>query len=96
MSKYTTAEGLFYVEIQAPTREEIRKYYENTGEIEVSANSDNSPRIFKKATVVHTCDEEKYPVGSLWMMGESPGLTINFFGEKLVMIQEKDMYARIN
>jgi hypothetical protein len=30
------------------------------------------------------------------MMGESPGIKINFFGEKITAIQEKDLYARIS
>lgn len=61
-----------------------------------SSSSADSPRIFKKAIIRNTFDEEKYPVDSVWMMGESPGMKINFFGEKIIEIQEKDLHARID
>lgn len=96
MSKYTTAEGIFYVSIEEPTKKQVKSYYDKTGEIESSGTNSNAPKTFKKATILHTFDEKKYPINSLWMMGESPGLIINFFGDKLIMIQEKDLYARIN
>lgn len=90
-----TVEGLLFVDIQAPTQEEIDSYYSSAGEIK-STSDKNAPRIFKKATILHTWDEEKFPKESVWMMGESPGMTINFFGKKFTAIQEKDLYARID
>lgn len=95
-SKYKPVEGRFFVEIQSPTEKEINEYYTNTGEIKSSSTSASSPRIFKRATILNTSNHTQYPVGSVWMMGESPGMKINFFGEKIIEIQEKDLHARID
>ena len=87
MSKYTTVPGLFYVEIEdAPKSDAITS----------SRNTASAEKKLKKVTILHTFDDEKYPVGSVWMMGEVPGMKLNFFGEKFIAIQEKDLYARIN
>lgn len=96
MNLNKTLKPFFSVEITKPTTEEINLYYENTGDIKISSSSQNSPREFKKAKILSTYNEKKYPVGSVWMMGESPGLKINFFGDKIIMIQKKDLYARIS
>lgn len=93
---FKTVEGIFFVDIEKPTEKQIGSYYANTGEIKSSSSNANTPRIFKKATILNTFDEKKYPVGSVWMMGESPGMKINFFGNKVMAIQEKDLYARID
>lgn len=96
MSNYKTVNSWFFVDIEKPSQTQIDSYYSNTGEIKSSGSSAGAPVIFKRATIKHTFDEEQFPVGSVWMMGESPGITINFFGEKLTAIQEKDLYARID
>ena len=96
LNKYTTEDSLFFVDIIEPSTEEVNNYYSNTGEIKSSGSSKNNPKIFKKAIIKFTCDAYNYPIDSEWIMGESPGTTINFFGEKLILIQQKDLYARIN
>lgn len=96
MNKYTTEEGRFFVDIEKASQEELDKYYSSTGEIKPSSSSKSSLREFKKAIIKSTFDEINYPVGSIWIMGESPGIGINFFGEKITVIQQKDLYARIN
>lgn len=96
LSKYTTVDSMFFVEIVKPTPEQVKSFYaKNTGEIK-SSDSANAPKEFKKAIIKHTCNEEKYPIDSVWMMGESPGIKINFFGDLITAIQEKDLYARID
>lgn len=95
MSKYKTREGILFVEIVKPTSEQVNSYYSNTGEFKTSGNSDDNPRVFKKAIIKHTFCEDKFPLDSEWIMGEVPGMKINFFGEKLILLQEKDLYARI-
>jgi len=90
-----TKEGWFSVEIETPSADVLDRYYSN-GDLKVPSSSKESPRVFKKAKIKHTFDEVKFPTGSVWMMGESPGMKINFFGEKLIMIQEKDLYARLD
>lgn len=95
MNKYKTQDGIFFVEIQQASQEKINSYYTTNNELKTSGNSDNNPRIFKKAIIKHTFCEEKYPIDSVWMMGEVPGMKINFYGEKLILIQEKDLYAKI-
>lgn len=96
MNLSKTLKPFFSVEVIKPTAEELKSYYEDTGEIKLSSSAQNSPREFKKAKILSTYNEKKYPVGSIWMMGESPGLKINFFGDKIIMIQKKDLYARIS
>ena len=96
MSNYKMEEGKLSVEIIKPSQKEIKSYYTNTGEIETSSQSESSPRVFKKAIILSTFDSINYPVNSSWIMGESPGMKVNFFGEKLVLIQQKDLYARID
>lgn len=91
----STVDGLFFVDIEAPSQEAIDSYYDSSGDIKSSSDK-NGPRVFKKATILHTWNEKKFPIGSVWMMGESPGMTINFFGKKFTAIQEKDLYARID
>jgi hypothetical protein len=94
--KYTTEEGIFYVDIVKPSQKEIDSYYKNTGEIQSSSSSADTPRTFQKAVIKSTWNEDLYPIDSIWMMGESPGMSVNFFGEKITMIQQKDLYARID
>ena len=96
MSKYKTVESLFYVDIERPSKEEINSYYTDNDEFQSTSNTASTPRVMQKATILHTCNETTHPIGSVWMMGESPGTLINYFGEKLTMIQLKDIYARIN
>ena len=79
-----------YVSIIEPTNQEKESYYDSENEL----RSSDTPRIFKKATILHTFDDDKYPKGSEWMMGESPGMKVNYFGKKYTIIQEKDLYKR--
>lgn len=83
------------VEITSPTKKDIDKYYETTGDIKLVSSDKNSIILFQKAFIKETFDEQKYPVGSTWMMGESPGMKGCFFGEPILLIQEKDLYKRI-
>lgn len=94
MSEFVTEEGWFFVDIIEPTKEQVKEYYKNTGEIESSSTNDK-PRIFKKAVIRATFDEEKYPIGSEWMIGETLGMKINYMGNKIMLIKQKDLYARI-
>lgn len=96
MNKYKTEEGIFFVDIEEASESQIKNYYSNSGEMKSSSTSASTPRVFKKATILHTFDEEKYPIDSVWIMGESPGMKINFFGEKIMLIKQKDLYARID
>ena len=96
MNFKNTAKPFLFVEITKPTQEELDLYYKDSSEIKFTGSSQNAPREFKKATVVSTYNNKKYPIDSVWMMGESPGMKINFFGDKITMIQKKDLYARIN
>lgn len=93
--KHTKGSWLF-VTIEAPSKEVVNEYYETTGEMPSKSGSANSPREFKKATIEHTFNQLEYPKGSVWMMGESPGMKINYFGQKIIAIQEKDIYARVS
>lgn len=95
-TKYKMQEGIFIVDIEKPTEKDIKKYYDTTGEIRSSSKSASSPREYQKATILHTFDEEKYPIDSIWMMNDVPGSVINFFGERLIEIQERDLHARIS
>ena len=96
MNSYKTQDGKLFVRITKPTSDEISRYYKTSGEFKTTGNSEDNPRVCKKATIEHTFCDEQYPVGSEWIMGESPGMKINFFGEKIVMIQDRDIHARIN
>jgi len=88
-------EPYLQVDIIEPTQNEIDKYYEKTGEFKLSSSSQKSVIIFKKAIIKETFNEKKYPVNSEWMMGESPGIKGMFFGEPVILIQEKDLYKRL-
>ena len=92
MSKFVPENPWLFVEITKPSSEEIKKYSEGT--IKSSANTE-ADRFFKKAKIVATYSERKYPIDSIWMMGESDGMKINYFGTKITMVQRKDLYARI-
>lgn len=91
-----TEEGILFVELTKPTPKHLDQYYKNTGKIKVSENSSSSPRQYQKAKILFTFDEEKYPVGSVWVVGETPGITISFFGEELTEIRQMDLRARIS
>ena len=93
MNKKTPKLGWFIVDIIEPTKEQLSNYKE---EITKSSSSKDKPRIFKKAIIQQTSNQTEFPKDSVWMMGETPGMLINFFGEKVIMVQEKDLYARIN
>lgn len=84
------------VEIINPTQKELDKYYQDTGEMKISSSSQNSPREFKKAKIKKTFNNKKFPIDSVWMMGESPGIKVNFFGKKIIIIQKRDLYERIS
>ena len=96
MSKYKTEEPWLYIDIIKPTEEETDSYYSRNNEMKTSSTAQGSPSAFKIAKIVHTFDEAKYPIGSTFMMGEVPGTKINFFGEKIIMIQKSNLYARID
>jgi len=83
------------VEIVSPTKEETDSYFKETGDIKFVINSKNSITIFKKAIIKGTFDPVLYPIGSEWMMGESPGIKGSYFGESILLIQTKDLYRRI-
>lgn len=87
MSKYTTVEGKLFVDIEEAPK---------VGGITSSNSSVTGVVKFKKAIIKHTFDEEKYPIDSQWIMGEAPGMKGTFFGEELVVIEERNLYARIN
>ena len=93
MNSKTPKAGWFIVDIIEPTKDQLSNYKE---EITKSSSSKDKPRVFKKAIIQETSDEKEFPKNSIWMMGETPGLLINFFGEKVIMVQEKDLYARID
>jgi len=96
MSKYKTEEPWLYVEVTKPTTEEIESYYSKNDEMKTSGSAQGAISVFKKVEIIHTFSNKKYPIGSIWMIGEVPGIKINFFGEKLTMIQKTNLYARIN
>lgn len=84
------------VEITKSQKEDLENYYKNSGELRSSSSANSSgPRSFQKAKIINTFDKEKYPMDSEWMIGETPGQIINFFGEKITLIQQKDLYERI-
>ncbi len=93
MTKYTPEEGLLFIKVISPTEKEKSSYHK--GKIKISGTSQNSAREFNKAIIKHTYDENKYPVDSVWMMGEAPPMEVNFFGEHIEIIQVKNLYARI-
>jgi hypothetical protein len=96
MSKYKTEEPWLYVDIIKPTTEEVESYYEKNDEMKTSGSAQGAISVFKKVKIIHTFDSKKYPIGSIWMMGEAPGIRVNYFGEKITMIQKINLYARIN
>lgn len=83
------------VEIISPTKEQTEEYFKETGDMKFIASSKNSITLFKKAIIKGTFDPELYPVGSEWMMGESPGIKGSYFGEAILLIQTKDLYRRV-
>ena len=91
MNNYKPKEGVLFVDIIEPKKKET-----DNGHFKSTGNSDNNPRIFKKAIIKATFSEEKYPVDSAWMMGESPGIKVDFFGEYIIIVQEKDLYAQVS
>ena len=93
MTKYKTDGNWLFVEITENTQEEINQYYKNSGEFKSTGNS--KPREFKTALILSTFDDEKYPVGTRWIMGESPGIKVSYRGDKITMITKSDIYARI-
>jgi hypothetical protein len=95
MTKYKTEEGKLFVEIIPPTQEEVNNYYRSSGEFKSTGNSDANQREFKTAKIKHTFDEVKYPIDSIWIMGESPGMKVNYRGEKIIIISKNDLYARV-
>jgi len=91
MSKFKTREPMLSVIITVP--EVIEK--ENNSEIKVSKTSVESSRVFKTAKIVNTFDEELYPVDSEWIMGESPGMKVEYAGIERTYIKDIDLYERI-
>lgn len=93
--RHTTDTWLF-VEIEKPSQEQIDSYYKNTGELKSTTETAESPRIYKIATIKNTFDNVQYPVGSVWMMGDTPGIKVNFFGQQILKIQDRNLYARLD
>lgn len=88
-NKLIVEEPWLYVDITSPTKEQTE-----SGEIG-SKNSSNAPRIFQKAKILHTFDNDKYPVDSEWMIGDTPPMIVNYFGTTYQLIQRKNLYARL-
>lgn len=95
-NNHIPVEGLLYVDIIKPTEKEIQSYYKSTGEIKSSSSSVTSARVCQKAIIKNTFDQKKYPVGSTWMVGDTPPNKLNFFGEQILTIEERNLYARID
>lgn len=94
LSKFITVEPKLFVEIVAPTKEQIDAYHKKTGEL--PSTGEQAPRIFKKATILSTYNEETIPVGSEWIIGTTEGIKVNYFGNKITVIQASDLYSRIS
>lgn len=86
-NKYKTVEGILFIEAELPPKSE---------KIMSSNKGANATREFKKAIIKSTFDEEKFPIDSIWMMSDVPPQKVSFFGEEILIIQEKDLYARID
>ena len=93
MSKYKTQAPWLFVEITEPTEQQISEFY---GGIIPDSKSKNYIRAFKTAEIKSSYDESLYKTGTKWMMGDNPELTVNYLGEKIKMIQDRHLYARID
>ena len=71
------------------------KEEEDNNEIKVSKNSTEGTRVFKTAKILNTFDEELYPIGSEWIMGEAPGMKVEHAGIVRTYIKDIDLYERI-
>jgi hypothetical protein len=94
MSTKKTREGILYVTIEKPTEKHKEEYYKKTGVFVTSLSADNKGVMHMSiATIVRTFDEEKYPVGSRWEIGEAEPIKANLFGEPIQIITENNIYA---
>lgn len=88
-----TEEPWLFVEIEKLDQLEVDSYYEKNKEFKNTGAT--APYIFRVAVIKNTFDEEKYPVGSKWMIGDAPAMKVNFLGEKITMIKQLNLYGKI-
>ncbi len=93
-NKFKMEEPYLKVAITQSTKEHLDKYNEGNLRSSSSANS-SGPRSFQKALVLNSFDLEKYPKDSEWMIGDAPGQEVNFFGERITIITDLNLYERI-
>lgn len=87
--KFITEEPNLFVEIiEAPKESQKQEGY-------YSASKDKA-RICKRAVIKSTYDSDKYPVGSTWMIGEAPPMTLNYFGTIITLIHDTNLIAKID
>ena len=97
MSKYPiskTKEPFLFVKVTKPTEKQLLEYY--GGGLIPSETSENYGKPFQVAEILVTYDTEKYKVGEKWMIGDAPSMKVNFFGEKVEIIQDRNTYGKID
>lgn len=91
MTSKMTQDPWLVVEIQSPSKEEVEAYYSGSNVYETKDNKD-AARVFKKATILKTFDENTYPIGAEVIVGEKPGMKVNFFGQGRTYINKNEIY----
>lgn len=91
MSTKLTQDPWLEVKIYTPSKEEIDSYYKGSNVYE-NPESKDAARVFKKAKILKTFDGFSYPVGCKVIVGEKPGMKVNFFGQEKVYINKNEIY----
>ncbi len=89
MTNFNTLEPWLHIELEKPTKEQEDSFYE--GKIRGSKQAS----VFRKAIITKTFSEAKFPLNSVWMIGDSDPMEVNFFGERILLVQEMQLYDRV-
>lgn len=94
MSDFKLEEGMVFIDvIEPPKKDNLQK---TESGIFMPIESQEAAHEWKDCKIVVTCDEEKYPVGSVWMIGSDPGSKIKYKDTIYTLYRTGGLKARIS
>jgi|TARA_R110000822_G_scaffold6851_4_gene28609 hemin uptake protein HemP len=95
MSNFKLEEGMLFIEVIKPEEKKEAMQKTEAG-IFIPNTSPQASHEWQDCKIVATCDEEKYPVGSTWMIGSDPGVGISYHGQVYTLFSTGKLRARVD
>lgn len=93
-SKFTN-EPFLLVEVEKPDSKQ-RQDYEKNRTFYQGNTPEGKVHYGRKATIRQTYDQDKYPIGSVWVISDVPTKKILYKGEVLEFIQSTQLHLQLD